>query len=178
MRWTAPTAGVTMCQIAVAVTGRRAVHRITTGLWSSATGGTVRYVPIGRGGRASWPVQKNPANDRRPAAEASTDMTPRAIAAGLNQRGPGARRLPNDRFHAPGCTLTTWARMRHVASPSPQTGGHALDHCSIVLPTSVAGRSHLGIFGRVHRLPSEVRRPLLRGPHRAVERNSANVPPT
>ncbi len=45
-------------------------------------------------------------------------MTPRIIAAGLNRRGPGARRLPNDRFRAPECILT-WARMRSVAQPKP-----------------------------------------------------------
>jgi hypothetical protein len=70
-------------------------------------------------------------------------MTPRVIAAGLNRRGPGARRLPNDRFRAPECTLTS------PPNPSRQTGmiGHAFVRCSIVLPISVVGRSHLRNLG-------------------------------
>ncbi len=42
----------------------------------------------------------------RPAAEASTDMTPYFInVVGLNQRAPGPPHLPNGRFLAPDCTL-------------------------------------------------------------------------
>ncbi len=80
--------------------------------------GPVRHVPACRGGDSTAGARGNPANDRRPAADASTDMTPRVIAAGLNRRGPGAPRLPNGRPRAPECTLT-WARMRRVAQPKP-----------------------------------------------------------
>ncbi len=54
-------------------------------------------------------------------ARRGNNMTPRVIAAGLNRRGPGARRLPNGRFRAPECTLTG-ARMRRVAQPKTQNG--------------------------------------------------------
>ncbi len=72
---------------------------------------TASFWPYGRGSGIQTATP-------RPAAEASTDMTPRVIAAGLNRRGPGARRLPNDRFRAPECILT-WTRMRSVAQPNP-----------------------------------------------------------
>ncbi len=46
-------------------------------------------------------VRGDPATDRRPGAEASTDMTPHVInAIGLNRRAPGARHLPNGRLHS------------------------------------------------------------------------------
>ncbi len=58
-----------------------------------------------RGRDSTATVRGNSATDRRPAAKASTDMTPRVIAAGLNRRGPGARPLPNDHYRAPECIL-------------------------------------------------------------------------
>ncbi len=79
---------------------------------------SVRHLSACRGGDSTAAIRRNPATDRRPAAEASTDMTPRVIAAGLNRRGPGARPLPNDRYRAPECILTG-ARMRRVTQPKP-----------------------------------------------------------
>ncbi len=51
-------------------------------------------------------------------------------------------------FRAPECILT-WPRMRRVAQPKPPNGmnGHAFDRCSIVLPFSAVGRTHLGNLG-------------------------------
>ena len=45
-------------------------------------------------------------------------MTSNVIAAGLNRRAPGARRLPNGHLLTPTCTLT-WARIHRVAHPRP-----------------------------------------------------------
>ena len=52
-----------------------------------STARSVRHVPACRGGDSTAAVRGNPATDRGPVAEASTDMTPRVIAAlGLNRR--------------------------------------------------------------------------------------------
>ena len=48
---------------------------------------SVRHLSACRGCDSTAAIRRNPATDRRPAAEASTDMTPRVIAAGLNRRG-------------------------------------------------------------------------------------------
>jgi len=58
----------------------------------------------------------NLAPDRRPAAEASTDMTSNVIAARLNRRAPGARHLPKGHLLTPTCTLAR-ARIHRVAHP-------------------------------------------------------------
>ncbi len=79
----------------------------------------LHHIPACRGGNSAAAVCGNPATDRRPAAEASTDMTPCIIAAvGLNRRAPGSRHLPNGCLLAPDCTLT-WSRMHRVAHPKP-----------------------------------------------------------
>ncbi len=81
---------------------------------------SVRHVPACRDRNLEKPVRQHPATDRRPAAEASTDMTPYVIAAvGLNRRASGSRHLPNGRLLAPDdCTLT-WSRMHRVAHRKP-----------------------------------------------------------
>ncbi len=106
---------------------------------------SVRHLSACRGCDSTAAIRRNPATNRRPAAEASTDMTPRVIAAGLNQRGPGARPSPNDRYRTPECILTG-ARTRRVAQPKPPNRDEWLGfhRCSIVLSHSVAGKSHLG----------------------------------
>ena len=62
-------------------------------------------------------VRGNPATDRRPAAEASADMTPAVIAAiGLNRRPLDTRQLPSDRLLAPDRALTG-SRKHRVPHP-------------------------------------------------------------
>ena len=76
---------------------------------------SVRHVPACRSGSSTATVRGHRAADRRPVAEASTDMTPCIIAAiGWNRRAPDSRRLPNDRFLAPNAPGTR-ARIRRVA---------------------------------------------------------------
>ncbi len=67
---------------------------------------SVRHLSACRGGNSTAAVRRNPATDRRPATTARADMTPCVIAAaGLNQRVPGSRHLPNERLQIPDCTL-------------------------------------------------------------------------
>ncbi len=80
---------------------------------------SVRHVRVCRGGNTAAAVHGNPATDRRPATEASTDMTPCIIAAtGLNRQAPDSRRSPNDRFLASNCVS---ARSRTHRAPHPKT---------------------------------------------------------
>ncbi len=61
----------------------------------------------------------DPAFDRRPRAEASTDVTPYVIdAVGWNRRPPGPRHLPNGRLLALDCNFTRF-RARQVIHPKP-----------------------------------------------------------
>ena len=77
------------------------------------------HVPTCRGRNPEKPVRQHPAPDPRPAAEASTDMTPYVInAVGLNRRALGPPHLPNGRLLAPDRTLT-WSRTHRVAHPKP-----------------------------------------------------------
>ena len=79
---------------------------------------SIRHVLACRDRDSTAVVRGDPATDRRPAAEASTDMTSNVSAAGLNRRAPGARHLPNGRLLAPDFALT-WSRMHRVAHPRP-----------------------------------------------------------
>ena len=78
------------------------------------------HVPDGRGGDSTAAVRGNSATDRRPAAEASADMTPAVIAAiGLNRRPLDTRQLPSDRLLAPDRALagSRKHRVRHPGWP-------------------------------------------------------------
>ncbi len=70
--------------------------------------------------RSRSAVRGNSATDRRSAAKASTDMTPRVIAAiGLKRRAPKSRRLPSDDHLPSECAFagSEWHRVPHRRSP-------------------------------------------------------------
>ncbi len=80
---------------------------------------SVCHFPVCRGGDSTTVVRGDPATDRRPAAEASTDMTPYLInAVGFNRRAPDPPQLPNGRLLTPDRTMT-WSRMHRAAHPKP-----------------------------------------------------------
>ncbi len=105
-----------------------------------------RYVTACRGRDSTATVRGNSATDRRPAAEASTDMTPCVSdAVGLNRRAPGlatCRRAvfspPNLPCHGLGCTERPMRSRDH--------GLHRLtcDQLSAVTLFLMLGRSQLG----------------------------------
>ena len=81
---------------------------------------SLRHVPACRGCGATAVVRGNSATDRLPPAEASTDMTPRVIAAiRLNRRAPESRRLPSDDNLASACAFagSEWHRVPDRRSP-------------------------------------------------------------
>ena len=88
---------------------------------SSATAATLRsrWPRFPCRGRCS---RKNPPTDRRPADEASTDITAYVIdAVELNWRTPDSPRLSNDRFIALDC-VSARSRKRRAPIPRPRTG--------------------------------------------------------
>ena len=77
------------------------------------------HLPACRGRDPAAALRGDPATDRRPAAEARADMTPRVIASvGLNRRAPASRHLPSRRLLAPDCASTGFGTHR-VAHPKP-----------------------------------------------------------
>ncbi len=98
---------------------------------------SIRHVLACRDRDSTAVVRRDPATERRPAAEASTDMTPYVInAVGLNRRAPGPRHLPNGRLLAPDCALT-WSRTHRAAHPKSRTqvassGLRSMPNCDTV----------------------------------------------
>ena len=80
---------------------------------------SVRHVPVRRGGDSTAAVRGDPTPDRRPAAEATADMTLCVIAAAGFRRLPGSRHLPNERLQIPHCTLagSPTRRASYLKSP-------------------------------------------------------------
>ncbi len=116
---------------------------------------SVRHLSACRDRDSTAVVRRHRATDRRPAAAASTDMTPYVIAAvGLNRRAPGLATRRTAVFSHP---IALWPGLGSTECPIPsrQTGliGHASDRFSIVLPSSVVGRNNLGNTNEALRSP-------------------------
>ena len=103
------------------------------------------HVPACRGRGSTAAVSGNPATDRRPAAEASADMTPRVTAPGLNRRGPGARRLPSNNHLASDCDFagSDWPECP-ITGRQSGSNGQPFDQYAIMLPFPALGLSQLG----------------------------------